>query len=101
MRRGIVDPDAVDTDAKAVLCRSGPVHLALRGIIAKYCQTYVRNPRPIFAHAEKILGMKYHNDPRSMLRLLPVGEYFDSSVNSFPYFTLARTRQSGMIATTI
>jgi hypothetical protein len=84
MRRGIdtdavdtdaVDTDAVDTDAKAVLCWSGPVHLALRGIIAKYCQTYVRNPRPIFAHAGKIMGMKTLNGSRS-LRLLPFGESY-------------------------
>src|SRR5580693_9730595 len=38
--------------------------IALRRVIEKYWQTQVRKPRPIFTHAERILGKPNHEDSR-------------------------------------
>src|SRR5580704_8735216 len=38
--------------------------IALRGVIEKYWQRPARKPRPIFAHAERILGKPNHEDSR-------------------------------------
>ena len=46
----------------AVLRPSVRNDIALRGVIEKYWQTPARKPRPIFTHAERILGTPNRED---------------------------------------
>jgi hypothetical protein len=48
----------------ALLRPSARNDIALRGVIEKYWQTPDRKPRPIFTHAERILGKPNHEDFR-------------------------------------
>ena len=73
----------------ALLRPSARNDIALRGIIEKYWQTPAGKPRPIFTHAERIMGMPNHEDS-------PPGSYLPDRVHIIltqacgPFHTLRR-----------
>jgi hypothetical protein len=73
----------------ALLRSSARNDIALREVIEKYWQTPARKPRPIFTHAERILGKPNHEDSRP-------GSYLQDRVDIIltqardPFHTLRR-----------